>query len=114
MKSICGCKTKSKNSITLVEGTRIIQEEGELAKILNGFSVTFVKNLGINETLLSTSSSEARNLESIIANFENHASIVTLRNRFDGNSIFSFKEIGNTEVIKETKNFDIKKGSHFI
>ena len=77
MKSICGCKTKSKNSITLVEGTRIIQEEGELAKILNGFSVTFVKNLGINETLLSTSSSEARHVESINANFENHPSIVT-------------------------------------
>ena len=77
MKSICGCKTKSKNSITLVEGTRIIQEEGELAKILNGFSVTFVKNLGINETLLSTSSSEARHVESIIANFENTHSIVT-------------------------------------
>ena len=77
MKSICGCKTKSKNSITLVEGTRIIQEEGELAKILNGFSVTFVKNLGINETLLSTSSSEARHVESIIANFENTPSILT-------------------------------------
>ena len=34
-----------------------------------------------------------------------------IRNRFDENSIFSFKEIGKTEVIKEIKNLDIKKES---
>ena len=36
---------------------------------------------------------------------------MTIRNRIDKNSIFSFKEIGKTEVIKEIKNLDIKKGS---
>ena len=34
-------------------------------------------------------------------------------NRFDEKSIFSFKEIGKTEVIKEIKTLDIKKGSLF-
>ena len=50
-------------------------------------------------------------LESLIAKFENHLSTVAIRNRFDENSIFSFKEIGKTEVVKEIKNLDIK-GSH--
>ena len=70
VKPIFGSKKKSKNSITLAEGTRVIQEEGELAKIFNGFFVSIIKNLGINENLLPTSSSETRNVESIIAKFE--------------------------------------------
>ena len=77
-----GSKTKSKNRITLVEGTKIIQEEGELAKTFKEFLVSIVKNLRINENLLHTSSSETRNVEPVIAKFENHPSIVTIPNRF--------------------------------
>ena len=109
LRPIFGSKIKSKNSITSVEGTKIIQEEGELAKTFNEFVASIVKNLGINENL-QTSSSETRIIESIIAKFENHLSIVTIRNRYDENSTFSFKEIEKTEVIKEIKNHDIKKG----
>ena len=36
---------------------------------------------------------------------------MTRRNRFDTNSIFSFKEIWKTKVNKEIKNLDLKKGS---
>ena len=36
---------------------------------------------------------------------------MTIRNHFDENSIFSFKEVGKTEIIKEIINLDIKKGS---
>ena len=79
-KPIFGSKTKSRNSITLVESTKIIQKERELAKILNKFFVSIVKNL------LPTSSSETKNVESVIAKFENQPSIVTIRNR-----IFCFK-----------------------
>ena len=110
MKPIFGSRIKSKSSITLVEDTKIIQEEGELTETFNEFFVSIVKNLRINENLLPTSSSETINVESIITKFDNHPSIVTIRNRFDENSIFSFKEIGKTEVIKEIKNLDIKKG----
>ena len=94
MRPIFGSKIKSQNNITLPEGTKIIQEEGELAKTFNEFFVSIVKNLVINENFLHTSSSETRNVEPIIAKFENQPSIVTIRNRFDENSIFSFKEIG--------------------
>ena len=93
VRPIFGSKIKSRNSITWVQGKKIIQEEGELAKTFNEFFVSIVKNHGINENLLYTSSSETRNIESIIAKFESHPSIVTIRNRFDENSIFSFKEI---------------------
>ena len=82
-----------------------------MAKTFNELFLNIVKNLGINKNLLHTLSSETRNVESIIAKFENHPSIVTIRNRFDENSIFSFKEIGKTDAIKEIKNLDIKKGS---
>ena len=107
VRPIFGSKIKSKNSMTLVEVTNIIQEEGELA---NTFNVSIVKNLGINENL-HTSSSETRNIESIIAKFASHPSILTIRNRFDEGGICFFKEIGKTEAIKEIKNLDIKKGS---
>ena len=111
MRPIFVSKIKPKTSIAIDEGTKIIREEGELAKTFIEFFVSIIKNLGINENLLHTSSSETRNIESIIAKFENPASIVTIRKRFDENSIFSFKEIGKVEVIKEIKNLDINKGS---
>ena len=69
-----------------------------------------VKNLGINENLLPTSSYETRNVDYTIANFWN-PSIVTINNCFDKNIIFSFTEIVKTEVIKEIKILDIKKGN---
>ena len=111
MRPIFVSKIKPKTSIAIDEGTKIIREEGDLAKTFIEFFVSIIKNLGINENLLHTSSSETRNIESIIAKFENPASIVTIRKRFDENSIFSFKEIGKVEVIKEIKNLDINKGS---
>ena len=76
-------------------------------KTFNEFFVSIVTNLGINETFFPTSSSAARNVESIIAKFKNHPSLVTIRNYFDENDIFSFKEIGKTEIIKEIKILDI-------
>ena len=69
-----------------------------MAKTFNEFFVSIVKNLGINENFLNTSSSETRNSAFIIAKFENHPSIVTIRNRFDENSIFSFKEIEKVDI----------------
>ena len=111
MRPIFVSKIKPKTSIAIGEGTKIIREEGELAKTFIEFFVSIIKNPEINENLPHTSSSEKRNIESIIAKFENAASIVTIRKRFDENSIFSFKEIGKVEVIKEIKNLDINKGS---
>ena len=110
LKPFFGNKINSENSVTLVERTKIIQEEEELAQTFNEFFVSIVKNLVINENLLLTPSSETKNVEFIIAKFKNHPIIVTIRNRFDENSIFSFKEIGKTNLIKEIKNLDIKKG----
>ena len=79
-----------------------------MTQTFNEFSVGIEKNLGINENLPPTSSSETRNVESIIAKFENHPSIVTIPNLFDKNSIFSFEETEKIEV-KDIKNLDIKK-----
>ena len=79
-----------------------------MAQTFNEFSVSIEKNLGINENPPPTSSSETRNVESIIAKFENHPSIVTIPNLFDKNSIFSFEETEKIEV-KDIKNLDIKK-----
>ena len=42
---------------------------------------------------------------------ENYPGVVTVRNCFDKNRIFSFKETVKADVIKEIKNFDIQKES---
>ena len=111
MNPVFDSKTKSKNIITLVQGPKVIQEEGELVKTFNKFFVSIVKNLGITVNLLPTSSFKTRNVESTIAKFGNHPSIVTIGNGFDKNSIFSFKEIVKTKVINRIKNLNIKKRS---
>ena len=63
LKSIFVSKIKSKNWFTLAEGIKFIQEEGVLAKTFNEFFVSITKNRGINENVLSTSSSETRKEE---------------------------------------------------
>ena len=79
-------KIKSKNSITFIEGPKIIQEGGELAKTFNQFFVSIVKYVGINENLLPIFSCETRNVKSIIAKFENHPSTATIRDVFEKDS----------------------------
>ena len=110
MKQIFGSKIKSRNSITLGEGTKLIQEQ-ETAEKFHEFFVSVVKTRGINENFLPNSSSQIKNVEYIIAKFENHAIIMTIRNCFDKNCIFSFKKIIEAEVIKEIKNLEIKNES---
>ena len=107
--SISGRLWSQLHCITLLEGTKIIQEERELAKKFNKFFINIVKNLRINENLLSTS--ETRCVDPIISKTENHPGVVTVRNCFDKNSAFSFKETVKAEVIKEIKKFEIQKGS---
>ena len=68
---------------------KIIQEERELSKTFSKIFVSIVKNLGINKNLLCTSSSETRNVESIIAKFKNHPSIVTIHNHTDIRILYS-------------------------
>ena len=54
------------------------------------------------------------NVESITAKFEDHPSIVTILNHIDKNSIFSFTEIGKTEVIKELKILTLRKDRSLV
>ena len=114
VKLIFRSKITFKNSITLAEGRKVIQKEGELAKSFNKSFVSIVKSLEINENLLHTSFSETKNVESIITKFGNHPSIVTIHNRFDKNSVFSFKEIGKIKVIKEIKKLRTLRKDHSL
>ena len=110
MKEIFGSKIKSRNSIILGEGTKLIQKQ-EIAETFHEFFVSVVKTGAINENFLPNSSSQIKNVEYIIAKFEIHAIIMTLQNCFHKNCIFSFKKIIEAEVIKEIKNREIKKES---
>ena len=110
MKEIFGSKIKSRNSIILGEGTKLIQKQ-EIAETFHEFFVSVVKTSAINENFLPNSSSQIKNVEYIIVKFEIHAIIMTLQNCFHKNCIFSFKKIIEAEVIKEIKNLEIKKES---
>lgn len=80
-----------------------------MAKKFHVFFVSILKSLGIYEKFLPTSSSETRNIESMIAKFESHTSIAIISNCINNNSILSFKEIEKTEVIKEMEKLNINK-----
>ena len=67
MKLIFGRKIKSENCITLVECASIIPKNGKLDEKFNKFFVSFVKKLGINENLQSFSSSETKDVGSVMA-----------------------------------------------
>ena len=55
----------------------------------------------VNENLLPTTSSETRNIESIIDKFDNNSSIVTIHDRFDKNIYSPLKKLGKLRFSKK-------------
>ena len=80
MKPFFTDKGTSKNSISLIEGSKIIVEDNEIAETLNTYFEYAVSSLGISEPKEFITSHENFNdpIDSILFRFSKHPSILKL------------------------------------
>ena len=109
MKPFLTDKGVSKNSIKLIEGSKIIVEDCEVADTLNIYFNNAVTSLGINESADIITETQNINdaIETILLKFSNHRSILMI-NAIQINSTFSFHLTSLTEILNEINNLNTK------
>ena len=109
MKPFLTDKGVSKNSITLIESSKIIVEDCEVADTLNLYFNNAVTSLGINEPADIITETQNINdpIETILLKFSNHRSILMI-NAIHINSTFSFHLTSLTEILNEINNLNTK------
>ena len=98
-----------KNSIKLIEGSKIIVEDCEVANTLNIYFNNAVTSLGINEPADIITETQNINdpIETILLKFSNHQSILMI-NAIHINSTCSVHLTSLTEIRNEINNLNTK------
>ena len=109
MKPFLTDKGVYKNSIKLIEGSKIIVEDCEVADTLNIYFNNAVTSLGINEPadIITETQNITDPIETILLKFSNHRSILMI-NAIQINSTFSFHLTSLTEILNEINNLNTK------
>ena len=100
------------NSICLIEENEIISKDCEVADTLNIFFKNSVSSLLISgpSECITDIDSTSDNIDSILLKFQNHPSILMIKEKMD-HSIFSFNITCLTEVVKEVNALNINKSN---
>ena len=109
MKPFLTDKGVSKNTIKLIEGSKIIIEDCEVADTLNIYFNNAVTSLGINEPADIITETQNINdpIETILLKFSHHRSILMI-NAIQINSTFSFHLTSLTVILNEINNLNTK------
>ena len=102
-------KTIKDQKITLVEKETVISEDSELAEVFNNYFGNVVKNLNIQRPIYLHEDNDP--IANAIKNFEQHPSILKIKETRNVCSSFSFKPVSFDEIIKETLNLDTSKAT---
>ena len=97
--------------ITLVENEEIITEDKEIAETFNKFFIDAVSSLGIqeNNALLNNTADLSDPVLIAVKKFQDHPSIVEIKQHVSIESEFSFSEVNVNEIMTEINNLDVKK-----
>ena len=102
-------KTIKDQKITLVGKETVISEESELTEVFNNYFDYVVENLNIQRPIFSHEHNDP--IANAIKTFEQHASILKIKENRKIYSTFSFKPVSLDETIKETFNLDTSKAT---
>ena len=102
--------------ITLVENKEIITDDKEVAETFNNFFIDAVSSLGIRENKALENSTEYISDPVFIAlkKFQDHPSILEIKNNVSIESEFSFSQITVNEMMTEINNLDVKKSGTYM
>ena len=118
-KPLCSDKPMSSDSITLIEKKEIISDDQTVASIFSSFFSNAVRNLNIDyyehfswdRYFVCNEIEKDDPILKAIEKYEDHPSIIKIRELNDSNKVFSFKPINLDSVRKEIENLNIKKSS---
>ena len=102
-------KTFKDQKITLVEKETVISEDSERAEVFKNYFGNVVKNLNIRHPIYLHEDNDP--IANAIKNFEQHPSILKIKETRNICSSFSFKPVSLDEIIKETLNLDTSKAT---
>ena len=100
------------HKIILVENGEIISENKKTAEVFNNYFINIVKDLNIPEIAKSSENPITINadpIEIILQNYDEHPSIVKIREHINETAIFSFKKVNETQIETEIKEINSKK-----
>ena len=111
IKPLISNKSKSTNSITLIEDQKILKHEEKIANTLNKYFSTLTKKLKLKpQKKLRTSKKE---IKKIINSFKDNPSIKKIKSHFLEDEVFSFREVTNDEILDAIKSLPTNKSSTF-
>ena len=113
VKPLLSNKIMSSEKITLVEGTKILKNDKETAKVLNNFFSTIIQNLKIpqykGQDPISASISDP--VMSLIVNYRAHRSIIAIKENFNSSTPFNFLFVDKEDILKQIKNLKANKAT---
>ena len=97
-------------TVSLVDERKTVTEDKEVAKNLNQYFSTAVNTLDIieNKSLIETENLEDP-VEIAIKKFENHLSVLSVKETININELFQFSEITSEEILVKSTILAIRK-----
>ena len=112
VKPLLSNKIMAREKITLVEGTKILKNGKETAKVLNNFFSTIIKNPKIpqykKQDPISASISEP---VMRIVKYRAHPSIIAINENCNSSTCFNFSFVDKEDTLKEIKNLKANKAT---
>ena len=113
VKPLLSNKIMSSEKITLVEGTNILKNDKETAKVLNNFFSTIIQNLKIpqykEQDPISVSISDP--VMRAVIKYRAHPSIIAIKENCNSSTRFNFSFVDKEDILKEIKNLKANKAT---
>ena len=104
-------KTWKDERITLVENSKVVSDESELAEFFSKYFGNIVQNLGIDGLTNTSSDNDAVTIRQAIGKYQNHLSIKVIRENIHTTNNFSFELINPECIGKIINNLDTSKAT---
>ena len=112
MKPLFSDKVQTNSSITLNEDGKILINEQEIAEVFNTFFINITDSLGILREENSRSPVQTQDpIDIAIKKYVSHPSINAIRENFQFNQKFDFREVTLGEIYLQLTKLDLKKAS---
>ena len=113
VKPLLSNQIMSSEKIALVEGTKILKNDKETAKVLNNLFSTIIQNLKIpqykEQDPISTSISDS--VIRTIVKYRAHPSIIAIKENYNSSTRFNFSFVDKKYILKEIKNLKANKAT---
>ena len=115
VKPLFSNKGGGSQKITLVKEDNIISCDKELAETFNDFFINSVKSLNISENSFKTNTENLTDpIKIAVKKFENHPSIIDIKEMTDLNTTFSFSEVNASDIEIEIRSLKTNKATTYM